>query len=110
MAKKSNKPTVFKPKNRDPKVGDIIYVGSAFYLSHGSDDVVGGLAEIVSIDIDPKGAERGFNRIFVETKQHPGRGLNWDILKEEQEELKKQFGKKWAYEDPDNSPESNSWD
>jgi len=37
-------------KNRKyiPKVGDLIYVDSSIYLSHGVDDFIGGLYEISS--------------------------------------------------------------
>lgn len=36
------------------KSGDKMYVYSSFYISRGSDDFVGGLATIKSIDIDER--------------------------------------------------------
>lgn len=33
-----------------PKAGDFIYLGSELYLSHGEDDIIGGLAEIMRVE------------------------------------------------------------
>jgi hypothetical protein len=34
------------------RTGDVIYVGSSIYLSHGRDDFCGGLAEVVGYSTD----------------------------------------------------------
>jgi hypothetical protein len=81
------------------KVGQKIYVGSHFYISHGSDDVVGGLATITKIT---KGVSGGEKVLYVEVAEHPGNCYNWtQFLSEQQKELKKEFGRKKAYADPD---------
>jgi hypothetical protein len=84
-----------------PKVGDKIYVESRFYISHGSDDVVGGLATISRVTEED--TTNAFNRWFVEVEELPGRNYNWNYLMEpgRQEKLKKQFGKRKAHPDPD---------
>lgn len=81
-------------KNKLPKVGDIIYVGSHMYLSRGSDDVVGGKATVTKVDKQTYG-------VFITVAEHPGHSYNWKILEEDQDKLKKQFGNKKAYPDPD---------
>ena len=80
------------------KVGQQIYVRSSFHISRGSDDVVGGLATVTEIS---EGISGGKPALFVVVKEHPGTAYNWEILSEEQEKLKKQFGEKAAYPDPD---------
>ncbi len=85
-------------KVKKPKVGDKIYVNSSFYISHGSDDFVGGLATISKVYQGISGGEKTW---FVEIKERPGSGYNYEMLVEKQKELKKEFGKKKAYADPD---------
>lgn len=76
-----------------------IYVGSHFYISEGSRDVVGGLAKISDVS---EGISGGEPCIFVEVEEHPGHSYNWtQMLSKEQAKLKKEFGKKRAYADPD---------
>lgn len=77
-----------------PEVGDKIYVDSSFSISNGSSDVVGGLATVTKVDKEDYG-------IFVSVKEHPGHSYNWEILAENQNELRKEFGSKKAYPDPD---------
>ncbi len=77
-----------------PKLGSKIYVDSSFSMSHGSDDVVGGLATVTKLDTK-------YGTTFVSVKEHPGHAYNWEILSERQKELKKEFGRKKAYPDPD---------
>jgi len=76
------------------KVGDNIYVRNSFHISRGSDDVVGGLAEVTEVKTE-------YGSVWVSVKEHPGHSYNWDSLKDEQEGLKKEFGDKRAYPDPD---------
>lgn len=73
------------------KVGDDMYIPSAMYISRGSDDRVGGLAEIKSID----------SKGMVSFKEIPGVSYNYEYLLKEQDKLKKEFGNSRAYPDPD---------
>jgi hypothetical protein len=91
-------------KAEEVEIGDEIYVESHFYLSHGEDDVVGGLARITDIECHP---ERSYNRIFITVAEHPGHSYNLDLLLKEQENLAKEFGESRAYADPDLCPEFN---
>lgn len=77
-----------------PKVGEKIYVNSSFSISEGSRDVVGGLATVTEVD-------RKSGNIFISVKEHPNRDYNWEFLADEQTKLRKEFGRKMAYPDPD---------
>ena len=82
-----------------PKVGSKIYVDTHLYISHGSDDVIGGIATVSKVREDISGGEKC---IFVQVKEHPGHSYNWSqFLSKEQAKLKKEFGKKKAHADPD---------
>jgi len=83
-------------KMKKPKVGSKIYINSSFYISHGSDDVEGGLATISKAEKIP-----GCEEWFIEVKEIPGHGYNYELLMEDQKELKKEFGKRKAHADPD---------
>jgi hypothetical protein len=86
-------------KNNIPVVGKDIYVDSSFSISHGSDDVVGGLAKVTKVTNSISGGEKCH---FVEVAEHPGHSYNWDQhLANMQDQLKKEFGRKRAYADPD---------
>jgi len=84
-----------------PKVGDTIYVESHMYISRGSDDVVGGKATVRSVEVSKSLPKGDTNSIFVSVVEHPGHSYNWYHLSKEQDKLKKQFGNKKAYPDPD---------
>ena len=87
-----------------PKVGEDIYVQTALHLSHGHDDVVGGLARVKSVSL---GMSAGKQVHFVSVEEIPGR-FNWEQhLALEQDALKKRFGKSRAHRDPDDDPEFN---
>lgn len=90
-----------------PKVGDIIYVGSAYYLSHGMDDFEGGKAKISKVY---KSMSAGKMVDFVEVEENPGCSYNWEFLRQEQDKLQKQFGEQIAHPDPDDREEFNRWD
>ena len=82
-----------------PKVGDDIYVPTRMYIDHGEDDVDGGLAEVIKVELsmsagDPKCP-------FVTVKEHPNSSYNWKCLMEEQDDLKKEFKKRRAKVNPD---------
>jgi hypothetical protein len=87
-----------------PKVGDEIYVPSAFYLSHGRDDFVGGLARVVSVRTEEFG---GSPTTWVEVEERPGRQYNWDSLAAQQSKLREEHGQERSYLDPDNRREFN---
>jgi hypothetical protein len=90
----------------DLRNGDVIYVGSALYLSHGRDDFCGGLAEVIEIKA---GISAGDSTPFVRLAQEPDTLHNWPYLAAKQKELRERFGKNWAHPDPDNRPEFNEW-
>ena len=83
-----------KTKIKLPKVGQKIYVDSKMSISNGSSDVVGGLATISCVE------QKG-GYVWVTVKEHPNRTHNWEMLQKEQAKLKKEFGKRKAYPDPD---------
>ena len=79
------------------KIGDELYIPSAFYVCRGEDDIIGGLAKVKSIDEND----------MVEFEEDLGTFYNVECLLEEQGELKKEFGKKRAKHQPDLRPEFN---
>ena len=96
--------------NKKPKVGQKIYVPTSLYLSHGRDDFSGGLATIKSVKNDTKSDILDYNRIFVEIKERPNHGYNWNYLLENQTKWKKEYAGKIAKADPDYSESSNNDD
>lgn len=86
--------------NKVPKKGDEIYVPSEFYIDHGEDDFVGGLATVSKIST---GISGGIEVHFISVRERPGHGgWNWErYLREKQEKLKAEFGSRRAYADPD---------
>jgi len=99
-----------KEKKIEPHVGQKIYVSTSLYLSHGMDDFEGGIATISKIEKSKDLPEDHCNYLMVGIKERPGTLYNWKLLLEEQEKLKKRFGKNLAHPDPDNRPEFNMWD
>ncbi len=89
-----------------PVVGEDVYVGTSWYLSHGVDDFHGGLCAVESVKVDMSAGKPTW---FVSVRERPGYGYNWAILREEQEKLREQFGTTRGYPDPDDSPSSNEW-
>lgn len=89
-----------------PKVGDEIYVPTSLHMSHGRDDVEGGLAKVTSVK---PGISGGKTVSFVTVAEHPGVSYNWEFLAPEQEKLKKDFGEGRAHPDPDHREEFNEW-
>lgn len=93
-----------------PKIGDEIYVPSEFYLGHGSDDLIGGLARVTRVELITKlttGPNAGKHFVIVEEVFGSRR---WgDHLDKMQAELKKEFGKRRAHPEPDDRPEFNRW-
>jgi hypothetical protein len=86
--------------------GDVIYVDTSLYLSHGRDDFRGGLAEVIEYRMD---ISAGKPTPFVRLVQEPDTWHNWKMLAAEQKKLRMEFGKNWAHPDPDFRPEFNEW-
>lgn len=89
------------PPDREPKVGEWIYVRTAMSIDHGHDDVVGGLAQVTGVSYSKSAGNP--NTAFVATRQQPNRGgENWtQFASKEQEKRREQYGNQWAYVDPD---------
>ena len=81
-----------------PKIHSDIYVPTSCYIGHGKDDVQGGAAQVIKVE---KGVSAGKKVWFVEVLEHPGHSYNWPNLAKDQKKLKREFGKKRAYPDPD---------
>ena len=69
--------------------GDVIYVDSSIYLSHGCDDFRGGLAEVVSLRA---GLSVGSDLPYVCFAQDPGTWHNWQRLAAEQKQSRFTYG------------------
>jgi len=79
---------------RQIKVGDVIYIPSAFHISNGSADRRGGKATVTGFAKDG----------FVRVKEVSG-GFNPTYLLENQDKWAIEYGDTWAYPDPDvNTP------
>ena len=89
-----------------PRVGDEIYVPSHMSMSHGHDDVLGGLARVTHVKEEMSG---GLVVPFVSVAEHSGGSYNWEYLALDQERLKEMFGDERARPDPDDRPEFNRW-
>ena len=84
--------------------GDVIYVDTELYISHGRDDFRGGLGEITEVVIDKIG---GKPVAFVRVAQEPDTLHSWPYLAPMQKKLRAEFRKNWAHPDPDFRPEFN---
>jgi len=80
-----------------PFVGQKVYLDSAFYISHGSDDVVGGEATICKVLKISK------TSYYVKLNGFPNTEYPYSCFtnRQEQEKRKKEFGTKKAHPDPD---------
>lgn len=87
-----------------PKPGDVIYVDTDLFLSHGVDDFRGGKATVVAVT---GGRSQGRNVPFIEVEQNPGCRYNWELLAARQDALAAEFGDRWAHADPDHRAEFN---
>lgn len=84
--------------------GDVVYVDTELYISHGRDDFRGGLAEVTEVRPD---ISKGQPTPFIRVAQEPDTLHNWKILAADQKKLRAEFGKSWAHPDPDNRAEFN---
>lgn len=90
----------------DLHTGDVIYVDTSLYLSHGRDDFRGGLAEVVGLRTD---ISAGKPTPFVCVAQEPDTWHNWNMLAPMQKKLRQEHGTSWSHPDPDYRPEFNEW-
>lgn len=88
------------------RVGDVIYLESERYISHGCDDFQGGLAEVSEVQHPDS---QGLPRTMVCVAQQPGSFYNWNRLAAEQKDLRRAHGTNWAHPDPDLRPEHNGY-
>lgn len=89
-----------------PKIGDKIYIPSAYHISNGEDDVEGGLATVESIEVSKFVPLEHPNSIFV-TFVETGKAVsyNWKHLMKNQEKWSKEYVDKAAHPSPDiNTP------
>jgi hypothetical protein len=86
------------------RAGDVIYVGSAFHLTHGRDDFQGGLAEVIAYTTELVASTQV---PYVRVAQRPGTWYGWLGLAPKQKELRARFGKNWSHPDPDDRPKFN---
>ena len=86
--------------------GDVIYIETERFISHGCDDFLGGLAEVSEVS---QGKSKGQLVPFVRVIQQPDSMHNWKLLAPEQKELRRQHGTNWARPDPDDRPEFNGY-
>ncbi len=82
----------------EPKIGDKLYVPTLMSLSHGQDDIIGGLATIKKVKIYENYFEH--NRVFIEFYEIC-KVLNWNYIKENQEKWSEEYNGKTARNDPD---------
>jgi len=87
-------------------IGDVIYVDTSRYLSHGRDDFQGGLAEVIGFRPD---ISAGKPTPFVCVAQEPDSWHNWNVLASMQKKLRQEHGQNWSHPDPDHRPEFNEW-
>jgi len=85
-------------------IGDVVYVETELYLSHGRDDFRGGLAEVIEVT---NAISKGKPTPFILIAQEPDTRHNWRLLAAAQKTLRAEFGKRWAGPDPDQRPEFN---
>ncbi len=92
------------PRYPMPQIGQDVYIPTSLYLYHGVDDFSGGLCRIIGIKEDMSG---GRKIPFVEVDERRSHWYNWEILMEQQEELRKRHGNRRGYPDPDYRSEFN---
>jgi hypothetical protein len=88
------------------RIGDVIYVESERYISHGCDDFQGGLAEVCEFRHE---MIKGQPTPYVQVAQNPGALYSWERLAAGQKELRLRHGTQWAGPDPDLRPEFNGY-
>jgi hypothetical protein len=89
-----------------PEPGDIIYVDTDLYISHGEDDFRGGKATVSKVRMQGREGEQD---PWVEVVENPGTWYCWPGLAEDQADLAINFGDRWAHPIADLRPEFNGW-
>ena len=89
-----------KKEKNIPKIGDLVYVDTSLFVTHGIDDFIGGLCEVISVEDDN----------WIRVKEDPDTSHSWEYLAKMQDKLKKEFGNKRGYQRPDHRPEFNRED
>ncbi|HEY2392858.1 MAG TPA: hypothetical protein VGK22_16905 [Candidatus Angelobacter sp.] len=84
--------------------GDVIYIDTELYISHGQDDFRGGLAEVIECSVK---TSAGKPTPFIRVAQQLDTWHNWRELASMQKKLRVEFGKNWAHPDPDERAEFN---
>lgn len=86
-----------------PRQGELLYIPSAYFIGHGEDDVIGGLAVIENVRgsflINFPNTEQP-QWCYVGFTNDPGTLYNFACIWEEQLELYRKHGMKWAYPQP----------
>jgi hypothetical protein len=90
----------------DLRPGDVIYLESARYISHGCDDFCGGLAEVSEVS---QAKRKGQQVLLVRVIQQPDGMYEWNTLAAAQPKLRRQHGTNWAHPYPDDRPEFNGY-
>ena len=86
--------------------GDVIYLETSLYISHGCDDFCGGLAEVSEVR---EGQHAGKPISYVRVVQDLDTTYSWTALAADQKKLRAEHGKNWAHPDPDLRPEHNGY-
>lgn len=86
--------------------GDVIYLETRLYISHGCDDFCGGLAEVNEVR---EGQHAGKPMSYVRVLQELDSVYSWTDLAADQKTLRAEHGKNWAHPDPDLRPEHNGY-
>lgn len=91
-----------------PSKGESIFIPSSLYLTHGRDDVQGGIAYIDNIIPSDHLDEDHINYYMVTLKGFPSSAQwNYRSLMREQEGLKSKYKDEIAHPDPDFHPDCN---
>jgi hypothetical protein len=77
-----------------PKVGDTIYVPTRWYISRGTDDILGGKATVTDVEQKSYG-------LVITVAEIPNHGFIWKTLENQQEKLRAEYGDRTARVDPD---------
>jgi len=93
-----------------PKIGQEIYVSSAYYVYRGEDDFEGGKAIINKIDISKTLPKSHRNYIMVGIKGRENTMYNYKSLIAQQKELQEEYQEQVAYANPDMRAEFNKPD
>ena len=87
-----------------PKVGDKVYIPSEIYVSHGADDIRGGLTAIAKVEVSGPNNKN----VWIVTEFDSVTRYAWPALKDQQAELQKEFGDAAPGAKPDLRPEFNT--